>query len=67
MQKPVAKKHSFDVQVQSALTGTRIVPQAARSEGERNNLADAAPKSGQRSQPEARLVEKLIDFFKAMD
>jgi hypothetical protein len=65
MPKPTPKKHTFDAQVQSALGGTRILPQAERAEHERS--ARNGKTNGQPSQPEISLVEKLIDFLKTMD
>lgn len=67
MAKPTKKKNSFDAQVQSVLANVRIVSQAASTDNQRGSIAEGASKSGQFRQPEARVVEKLIDFLKAMD
>ncbi len=66
MPKPNPKKHTFDAQVQSALAGTRILPQSMGTDSERRTHPHPKRKSPP-SQPDTGIVEKLIDFFKTMD
>jgi hypothetical protein len=67
MPEPAKKKQRFEAQVQSALPGVRIVPQAGRAESSKAGMADSSRAQAGALPAEANLVEKLIDFFKTME
>jgi hypothetical protein len=68
MPEPKTKKKDYDAQADMALNGVRIVPRPAAT---RRAGKDAAQPEGSQAEieaeiPEPALVDKLINFIKAM-
>ena len=67
MPEPKKQKRTFEAQAHSSIQGMQILPQAARKESSPANPTEGVHQDQGSGPVESSLVNKLIDFLKAMD